>query len=201
MSAKTHRSVHVRRSNTRPRCRSARPRDRGRPISRGTSNTRRCRIGRCERLAERPQRATLTNTRWLRMSAQSIGVVANPVAFWGQRPWFESRMDYSRGPRPRCRSTHRQRRPAVWRPLRFRLEQYTRHVVRFPLENKGSQHRFTSLRRAARRAPGRRRRCHRRPRRVRDRRYRTPHARGLRRTCAPIRGRRPGRTTCVLPPP
>ena len=26
--------------------------------------------------------------------AQSIGVVANPEAFWGLRPWFESRMDY-----------------------------------------------------------------------------------------------------------
>jgi hypothetical protein len=25
---------------------------------------------------------------------QSIGVAANPEAFWGLRPWFESRMDY-----------------------------------------------------------------------------------------------------------
>ncbi len=27
-------------------------------------------------------------------TCQSIGVVANPVAFWGQRHWFESSMDY-----------------------------------------------------------------------------------------------------------
>ena len=30
----------------------------------------------------------------LRGNVQSIGVVANHEAFWGLRPWFESRMDY-----------------------------------------------------------------------------------------------------------
>ena len=45
-------------------------------------------------VSARPTRNAYKHARASRLCAQSIGVVANPVAFWGQRPWFESRMDY-----------------------------------------------------------------------------------------------------------
>ncbi len=49
----------------------------------------------CEAMTRLSRHATFTNTRELRDDAKSHGVVANPVAFWGQRPRFESWWDYT----------------------------------------------------------------------------------------------------------